>query len=94
MQIGCDGRVAAKTGSARFAGQVFDEPVAGAAGSRQRRMLSGRWQWPGTLRKKGDRDQGVRDNRFASGRVQLGESPEVYRYPTTTGEYSAANPYA
>ena len=37
----------------------------------------------------GDRHQAVTDTRFALDVVQLGEPREVYRYPTTVGDYSA-----
>ncbi|HWD00155.1 MAG TPA: TonB-dependent receptor [Candidatus Sulfopaludibacter sp.] len=40
-----DGRGAAPSGSAAFAGQIFSNPLAGQVGNTQRRMFSGPWQW-------------------------------------------------
>jgi hypothetical protein len=61
--------------------RVFDNPVAGAVGNLQRRV-SGRWQWSwdaSVMKAEGIKRCQTFDLHLDV--VQLGEPPEVYRYP-------------
>jgi hypothetical protein len=89
-----DGRAAAASGSAPFAGQVFFNPGAGTVGNLQRRSFSGPWQF--SLDTSVKKSVNITERNHVDLHFDMFNvlnHPTFYVFPSTGGDYGALTPF-